>query len=417
MIFFLKLKNKHPSLEITKTYGTELLNKKVILCISGSVAAYKAIELARLLMRYGANVICVMSKTATQLIKSDYLKWATGNNVITKLTGELEHIQIADYKKSDFIVVYPATANIIGKLANGIDDTALSTILTVGFGAGIPIFISPAMHRSMYNNKAILNNIKFLEKKIYFILPHVNENKAKIVEPQEVITKILEKFNRTSILKNKNVLITAGSTIEYIDPIKIITNISTGKTGVLLARELIALGANVIIIHGNICEKPPENARSIYVHTTNEMLYAIKKTMKKKIDLVILSAAVSDYKPKTKSKIKISTKKEIIIKFYKTQKIIDQIKKLQSNVFLVGFKAEANSSKEKLIKKTKKRMITTKADMMIANDIGIKKYKKNSGYNDVIIISKKKIIHTGWKKKSNIAKIIIKNIEKNIQKN
>ena len=113
---------KHPSLDIVESYGTELSGKKIVLCVAGSVAAYKSIELARLLMRHGADVKCVMSGASTKLIKPDYMKWATGNNVITKLTGNMEHIDLADYKRSDLIIVYPSTANTLGKLANGIDE-------------------------------------------------------------------------------------------------------------------------------------------------------------------------------------------------------------------------------------------------------------------------------------------------------
>ncbi|MEK6877064.1 MAG: flavoprotein, partial [Thermoproteota archaeon] len=146
---------KHPSFDIVSSEGTELAGKKIVLCISGSVAAYKSIELARLFMRHGADVTCVVSKAATSLIKPSYFKWATGNEVITKLTGDLEHIKIADYKQSDLIVVYPCTANTLGKLANGIDDTPISTVLSVGFGSKIPIVIALAMHESMYENAAV----------------------------------------------------------------------------------------------------------------------------------------------------------------------------------------------------------------------------------------------------------------------
>ena len=127
---------KHPSLDIVGSDGTELAGKKIILCISGSVAAYKAIELARLFMRHGGDVTCVASKAATDLIQPSYFKWATGNQVITKLTGDLEHIKVADYKQSDCIVVYPCTANTLGKLANGIDDTTRKQVMELVKGTG-----------------------------------------------------------------------------------------------------------------------------------------------------------------------------------------------------------------------------------------------------------------------------------------
>ena len=147
-------KKEHPSLDIVNSHGVELSGKKIVLCVTGSVAAYKAIELARLLLRHGADVRCVASGAVTKLIQPEYFRWATGNQVITKLTGELEHIRWADYNQSDLMIVYPATANTLGKLANGIDDTPVSTVLTVGFGSKIPILMCLAMHASMYDNFA-----------------------------------------------------------------------------------------------------------------------------------------------------------------------------------------------------------------------------------------------------------------------
>src|SRR3990172_94297 len=181
---------KHPSLDIVGSDGAELSGKKIVLCVAGSVAAYKSIELARLLMRHGASVTCVASDAATKLIQPAYFKWATGNPVITKLTGNLEHIAVADYKKSDLIIVYPCTANTLGKLASGIDDTPIATVL-----------------------------------------------------------------------HGKKVLITAGPTIEYLDPVRVITNQSTGRTGVLLASELISAGAKVTMVYGPGREKPPSGVK------------------------------------------------------------------------------------------------------------------------------------------------------------
>ena len=168
--------------------------------------------------------------------------------MITKLTGDLEHIKVADYKQSDLIVVYPCTANTLGKLANGIDDTPISTVLSVGFGSKIPIVISLAMHQSMYENPAVVKNIEFLKNKVWFISPQFVEGKAKAAEPKQVLDFVLKKYGASSILQGKKVLITAGPTIEYIDPVRVITNQSTGRTGVLLARELC-----IIRCKGHLC--------------------------------------------------------------------------------------------------------------------------------------------------------------------
>ncbi len=409
---------KHPSLDIVESYGTELSGKKIVLCVAGSVAAYKSIELARLLMRHGADVTCVASNAATKLIKPDYFKWATGNKVVSKLSGNLEHIRLADYKQSDLIIVYPGTANTLGKLANGIDDTPVSTVLTVGFGSKIPILMALAMHQSMYENAAVLRNIKFLKQKIDFISPLMIEGKAKAAEPEDILDYVLKKFGSSPKLKNKLILMTAGPTVEYIDPIRIITNQSTGKTGVLLASDLISGGAKVTLIYGPGQEKPPNGAKVIPVKTVTEMLNAVRKEMKRKFDVIIMAAAASDYVPTkyTKSKIK-STSKQMIVKLQRAPKIIEQIKKIQKDVFLVGFKAETNLTKKNLFKEAKKKLQESNADMIVANDIGTK-YQKNPEYNDVQIVFKDgKVISSGWKKKIQISKLIRKQIENKLDNN
>ena len=406
--------NRHPSLDIVESYGTELTGKKIVLCVAGSVAAYKSIELARLLMRHGANVKCVMSNASTKLIKPDYMKWATGNNVITKLTGNMEHIDLADYKRSDLVIVYPSTANTLGKLATGIDDTPISTILTVAFGSKIPIVMGLAMHRSMYENAAIRKNIAFLEKKVDFVSPNMIEGKAKAPEPEDVLHFILTKFGQSKILKGKKVLMTAGPTIEKIDPIRIITNHSTGKTGVLLASELVSAGAKVTLVYGPGITEPPKGAKIIPVQTVTDMFNEVKKQMNKKFDIVILAAAASDYIPKNKYSKKIkSTRNSLTIELKKAPKIIDHIKKLQKDVFLIGFKAETDISKKELVIRAKQKLRDSKADMIIANDIG-KKYFKDTRYNELLIIDSKTIVTIGRNKKERIAKLICKNIEKRI---
>ena len=411
-----KIKEKHPSLDIVDSYGVELSGKKIVLCVAGSVAAYKAIELARLLMRHGADVTCVTSNAVTKLVKPDYFKWATGNDVITKLTGDLEHIRLADYDQADLILVYPSTANTLGKLANGIDDTPISTVLTVGFGSKIPILMCLAMHASMYDNAAVKKNIEFLKNKIDFVSPQMIEGKAKAPEPEDVLDYVLKKFGSSPILKNKRILITAGPTVEYLDPVRVITNQSSGKTGVLLASELISAGSRVTMIYGPGIAKPPKGARVIHVSTSKEMYDAVKKEMKSKLDIVVMAAAAADYTPENPSKQKIkSTKNLVKISLKKTPKIINQVKKWQKGVFLVGFKAETNISKQTLIKEGKKKILESNADLIIANDIGTPRYKKNPSYNEVLAIDKKSEKSSGWKNKQRIAKFILKEIENRLK--
>src|SRR5919106_344947 len=260
--------------DIFCSLGVDLVGKKIVICITGSVAAYKAIDLTRLLIRHGAEIFPVMSSGSNRLLTSEIMKWASGNNVITKLSANLEHIFLADFNRSDLILVYPCTANTIGKIANGIDDTAVTSILSVALGSKIPIIIAPAMHKSMYSNPIINKNIESLkELGIQFVDPLISENKAKLAEPEEMLSAIfkvldnnggsvhlgIQKLKQENINANKeedktlsgrNILVTAGSTIEFIDPIRVITNLSSGKMGGAIAEEAYEKGAKVTLVYG-----------------------------------------------------------------------------------------------------------------------------------------------------------------------
>jgi phosphopantothenoylcysteine decarboxylase/phosphopantothenate--cysteine ligase len=270
------------------------------------------------------------------------------------------------------------------------------------------------MHQAMYENPAVVKNIEFLKNKVDFISPNFVEGKAKAAEPEEILEKILQKFGSSSILKGKKVLITAGPTIEYIDPVRVITNQSTGKTGVLLATEFVSAGSKVTIIYGPGTEIPPKGAKVIRVETSQEMSDTLQKEMKQKFDIVILAAAASDYTPEKPKRTKLdSDLLRISLKLKRVPKMIDQIKKIQSDVFLVGFKAEANVSKKDLINKAREKMHQSGCDLVIANDIGTK-YKKNPDYNNVIVVNSKTISESGWKSKSKVVKFIRNEIEKQI---
>jgi len=211
-------------------------------------------------------------------------------------------------------------------------------------------------------------------------------------------------------------LITAGPTVEQIDPIRAITNHSSGKTGVSLATELISAGAKVTFVYGPGIEKPPKGVKIINVSSSKEMHLAVKSELKKKFDIVIMAAAIADYVPTIQSKNKIkSSKSSITISLKKAPKIIDQIKKYQKNVLLVGFKAETNLTKNQLIKSAEKKLNESSADMIIANDIGSIRYKKNPEKNQVIIVDSKKNIVSKWMSKEKIAKFIRKQIEVKIK--
>ncbi len=406
----------HPSLDIVESHGRELTGRRIVLCVAGSVAAYKAIELARLLMRHGADVTCVASGAASRMVRPDYFRWATGNEVVTRLTGELEHIRLADHNRSDLIIVFPATANTLGKLANGIDDAPISTVLTVGFGSKIPILICPAMHASMYDNAAVRRNIGFLRGKVEFLSPQIAEGKAKAPEPEDVLGHVLRRFGHSTVLDGKRVLVSAGPTIEYVDPVRVITNQSTGKTGILLAREMLSAGAKVTLVYGPGRERPPGGVRHIPVKTAAEMRDAMQRELRKRFDIVIMAAAVSDYTVKGPSKSKIrSARKSISLRLVRAPKIIDLVREIQKDAFLVGFKAEADVSRPALERAATKKLRESGSDMIVANDVGAR-YAKNPETNRVLVVSPGRKAWSGLQRKERIAGFIRREIEREFGK-
>lgn len=183
----------HPSIDIIGTKGNELKNKKIVLGITGSVAAIKSPEIARELMRYGALVFPVMTKMAQRIIQPDLIEWATGNPVILEITGKIEHIELGN--KSDLILIAPATANTISKIACGIDDTPVTSVVSVAFGLKKPIFIVPAMHESMFKHPILDQNVKkLLSFGLEFIGPEIEEGKAKIVSVEKIVQVVINKL-------------------------------------------------------------------------------------------------------------------------------------------------------------------------------------------------------------------------------
>lgn len=418
-----KKRRTHPSRDIVATKGKEILGKKIVLCITGSVAAYKAIDLARLLMRHGADVYPVMSESSSSiLIKADMMKWATGNEVVTKLTGNLEHISLAEKNMSDLILVYPCTANTIGKIANGIDDTTVASVLAVALGSGIPVIIAPAMHESMYSNDIIGKNIDRLKGVgVKFLEPYVAEGKAKIMEPELVLQSVIQELNRQHSalsLEGKMVLVTAGSTVEHIDPVRVITNLSSGKMGISIAEEALDAGAKVTLVYGHGSEGTRNvlgMTNMIKVNTSREMEKTILSELSsKRYDIVIFCAAITDFVPRQKSPNKIETKKgQIVLQLLPTTKIIDQVRRTSRNkkLFLVAFKAEHDVSDSYLINKAFQKLKECDGDLVVANDLGREGCGTGSDDNEVIIVDRqKKVIHLPLQNKQQVARKILATI-------
>ena len=411
---------KHVSKEIIGLESNALTGKKIVLCITASVAAYKAIDLSRLLMRNGAEVYPVMSKsTESKLLTKEILDWATGNKTVTELTSGLEHISLANYGKSDLILVYPCTANTLGKFANGIEDSPVTTLLSVGFGSRIPIVIAPAMHEAMYENIIITENIQKLKSLGVSILePSISEDKAKVISADIVVQFVINKIgiNKERMKSRVNVLVTAGSTVEYIDSVRILTNLSSGKMGLNIAQQCLDKAFNVTLIYGHGTLNIPDDPRMniMRVKTTEEMFNAVReRIMRGKQHVVFHAAAIADFSISHSSKnrsYKMDTRSGTkTLKLVPTAKIVDRLKEFDKKIFLVAFKAEYGISEELLIKKAFDKLRECNGDLIVANDVSRRGCNFGSDTNEVYIIDREKnIIHVPLKSKREIARNLVK---------
>ncbi|NHJ85284.1 MAG: bifunctional phosphopantothenoylcysteine decarboxylase/phosphopantothenate--cysteine ligase CoaBC [Asgard group archaeon] len=382
--------------------------------MTGSVAVLEIVNLARTLMRHGATVFVAMSQAATELIQPELIEWAIGNPVITKLTGQIEHVHLCGNHpdKVDLLLIAPSTANTIGKIANGIDDTVVTTFATTAFGTGIPIAIVPAMHATMYENPMVVENIKKLEKTgVQFIGPRKEEGKAKIATIDDIVENVI-KILTPKDFKNKKIVVTAGPTRNWLDDVRFISNPSSGKMGIAIALEAASRGADVTLLLGPSTEKIPDiGIKIVNFESTDDIITAIDKI--DSIDLFISAAAIGDYKTK-KQTGKISSKKEeLIITLEPTQKIIDYVKKKFPKAQIIGFKAEVDLTKDELQKKAEKSLTDHNIEMVVANIVN----RTNEGFasdtNEVLLVIKdQKPIEIPSKSKREIAKDILSTFKK-----
>lgn len=392
------------------TEGIKLKGKRIVLCVTGSVAAVQSPEIARALMRHGADVFAVMSPMSGKIIHPYLMEWATGNEVVTELTGKIEHVSlVGDHSlRADLVLVAPATANTISKIACGIDDTTVTSVVSTAFGSNCPIIIVPAMHESMYNHPIVTKNIKELKALgVEFVGPRIEEGKAKIAESKEILDAVIRKLATRQDFSRLRVLITAGSTLECIDPVRVITNRSSGKMGVAMAEEALSRGAEVTLVYGSGTEAPPSRARLLTVETTEQMRDAVVSELKSKnYDVVVAVAAAADWTPEKPFSHKVSSHDlhSLDLKLKPTTKIIDSVKKVSPRTFLVAFRAEYKLPDKALIESAYKRLLKAKADLIVVNDVG----RKGSGFgtdtNEVFIIDeKKKTVHVQLAKKREVA--------------
>lgn len=405
---------EHPSKDIIGSYSEALKGKRVALGVTGSVAAVKSVDTARLLMRYGAEVFPVMSGEAQRLMHPNLLHWATGNPPVTELTGAIEHVFLGGNvrDKVDLVLICPATANTIGKAASGIDDTPVTTLFTTAFGEGIPICMVPAMHAPMYDHPIVSSNIeKLKELGIRFLLPEVEEGKAKIPDVETIAWTAIGVLSSNGPLAGKKVLVSAGRTVEYLDPIRVITNNSSGKMGVEITKALILSGAEVSLVYGKGTARPLKSIPTVRVDTAEHMAEEIESLLtSEKYNCFIAAAAVGDWKASHSEAEKISThsKDSITVEMVPTVKIIDRIKERFPETYLVAFRALYKKELEELSADAQARMEKAHADLIAVNDVSGEEVGFESEHNEMRVFSKSgREYHIPFSKKFKVAERLV----------
>lgn len=380
----------HPVMEIFGTLGNVFGGRTIILGLTSSSAIYKSIDVARELIRRGANVITVMSKEATKLLSPQLVEWATGRRVFVEFKGEVGHISLTHEASS--MLICPATLNTLAKITNGIADSSVTLTALAMLGSGKPLIVVPAMHFNLWRSIEKLGIItKLRDLGVTIVPPVILENKAKLPSKVDIVSAVEAVTLRGRDLAGMNILITAGATREWLDSIRFLTNPSTGKMGLALAREACFRGANVTLVHGTIMsDEVPHYVKAIKTVTTEDMADAVLSEVSSNVyDAVILAAAPSDFKFSKTFKGRLSTSDAPLkVELVATPKISLLLRERFKGV-IVGFSAEyARGDESILIKNAKEKMLSRGFDAIVANDISREDIGFASDFNEVIIITR-----------------------------
>ncbi len=381
-----------------------LKSKSILLGITGGVAAYKSIDLIRRLREEDASVTVIMTEASKHFVTPLSLQAASSNTVYTDLFSHpMAHITLPS--QADIMVIAPATANIIGKFAAGIADDLLSTCLLSYNGKTV---IAPSMNWRMYENPVLRKNLgQLLSRGVIQVGPEKGplacgeEGTGRMSDIMDIVEEIKSALATKDLLQEK-IVVTAGPTREYIDPVRFFSNRSSGRMGYALARAALRRGAEVILISGPSALSPPKGLNFISVETAEDMRHAVEKQALLSTTL-IMSAAVSDFKPAGKAREKIQKPEELRLKLVRTPDIISGIGKKKSKPFIIGFAAETGMKIEKARKKLKEKNM----DMIIFNDVN----EAGSGFdvetNKVVILDKKKELNLPLLSKDAVADAIL----------
>ncbi|MFA6308721.1 MAG: bifunctional phosphopantothenoylcysteine decarboxylase/phosphopantothenate--cysteine ligase CoaBC [Clostridia bacterium] len=380
-----------------------LKGKNVVIGVCGGIAAYKVVEVVSRLRKLSANVFVVMTEHGTKFVTPLTFQSISHNPVYTDMFAvpdewDIEHISLAN--RADIVLIAPATANVIGKIANGIADDMLTTTL---LATKAPVVLAPAMNYNMYDNDIVQENISKLKNSGFYILePEVgkmaegSEGKGRLPEPSKIVDALTEILNQKKNMKDLNVLITAGPTKEAIDPVRFISNNSSGKMGYSIAGAAAKRGANVVLVSGPVDLTAPFGLKVIDVISADEMYDEVLKNYAI-ADVIIMSAAVADYKSSEIKQSKMKKNDEnILVELVKNKDIAAEIGKIKDHRIHVGFAAETDD----LIRNAKSKLEEKNFDMIAANDLTldgagfgcdtniIKLINKNGGIIDLPLMTK-----------------------------
>jgi phosphopantothenoylcysteine decarboxylase/phosphopantothenate--cysteine ligase len=339
----------------------------VALGVSGSIAAVKTVELAHELRRHGAEVRGVMTDAATGIIHPWALEFATENDVVTEITGRVEHVELCGRDGwADVLLVAPATANTVGKIAAAVDDTPVTTCATVALGADVPVVVAPAMHEPMYDHPGVLESLDRLEEwGVDFVDPRVEEGKAKIATEADIVTAVA-RASGPEPLAGRHVIVTSGATSERIDPVRTITNRASGRTGRAVARACYARGAAVTLVH----DGPEASYATVeQVESAAEMLEAVQAHADD-ADALVSAAAISDYTV-APSDEKLRSGQERTLELEPTPKLIDTVRAAHPDLPIVGFKLETDGDDDALVVKARETLDRADLSFVVGNDASV----------------------------------------------
>ena len=399
-----------------------LKNKTVVIGVSGGIAVYKACDIVSRLKKLNANVHVIMTNNATEFVTPLTFQSLSQNYVVNDMfeepkTWDVEHISLA--KKADVFLIAPATANVIGKIANGICDDMLTTTVMATTGK---VLIAPAMNTNMYRNPILQRNITILKELGYnFVDPESGRlacgdvGEGKLAQPEVIVNEVVNLLtDEEKDLQGQKIMITAGPTVESIDPVRYLTNRSTGKMGYAIAKQAANRGAEVTLVSGPTNIAPPSNIKKlIKIESAKDMYNALIENFDDN-QVIIKSAAVADYKPKTYSDKKIKKNDDdLVIKLDRNKDIAYELGKIKKDKILVGFAAETND----IIENAKGKIQKKNFDFIVANDLTEEGAGFGTDTNIVKIIDKEGNINKyPQMKKDEVANVILDKVKSLLKK-